>query len=113
MSRTYRRKNSRVDFKNWHYSRYFSSRGYNWWDFRDFECPEELSTNYKKYVKAYYHKDTNHYGWNGNAPASFRRSLNRLRRGRDSNEIKRINAHGNYEEYSFDPWKKDAGWLYW
>ena len=61
-----------------------------------------------------FHKDTRgNYGWKGSAPSDFRRMINREKRAKMKAEINRINKQGDYENYSFDKWTKDAGWLYW
>lgn len=61
-----------------------------------------------------YHGDTGKgYGWNGNAPADFRRMMSREFRSKCKHEMRRINSQGDYEEYSFDPFEKNAGWYYW
>lgn len=61
-----------------------------------------------------YHRDTRSgYGWNGNAPKSYRKMLNREKRAKAKAEVKRIINQGDYESYSFDKWCHDAGWYYW
>jgi hypothetical protein len=76
----------------------------------DGECPyrdDKLTINK-------YHRDTSSgYGWNGSAPKSFRKIINRSRKAKMRQECRRIMTQGDYEDYSFDNWKKDAGWLYW
>jgi len=60
---------------------------------------------------AHFHGDTTAgYGWNGSAPASFRRGLNRIQRAKDKAVICRI-VQG--DDIEFTPWKKDAGYHYW
>jgi len=46
-------------------------------------------------------------------PAWFRRDLNRLFRAKHKAEARRIHLQGDYEEYSFKPFKKDASWNWW
>ena len=61
-----------------------------------------------------YHADTGvGYGWAGHAPASFRRDCNREFRAKMKHETRRILKQGDYWDYEFKPFKKDAGWLYW
>ena len=61
-----------------------------------------------------YHSDTGvGHGWCGSAPAQFRRELDRIKRAKNNQEMRRVNKQGDYENYSFVPFKKDAGWEYW
>jgi hypothetical protein len=61
-----------------------------------------------------FHRDTRSgYGWAGHAPKSFRKIINRSKKAKMRQECRRIMTQGDYEDYSFDNWKKDAGWLYW
>ena len=46
-------------------------------------------------------------------PAWFRRDLNRLFRARAASESRRICLQGDYDEYSFKPFTKDASWNWW
>ena len=65
-------------------------------------------------AKAKYHADSGvGYGWVSNAPAWFRRDCNRYYRTKMNREVKRIMIQGDYYNYSFEPFKKNAGWLYW
>jgi C4-type Zn-finger protein len=61
-----------------------------------------------------FHRDTHgNYGWNGSAPKNFRKIINRSKKAKMRQEMRRIMTQGDYEDYTFNPWKKDAGWLYW
>ena len=39
--------------------------------------------------------------------------IDRIRKAKDKAEVKRIMIQGDYEEYNFEPWVRDAGWSYW
>lgn len=75
-----------------------------------FNCPfrdnEKTIRDFRKDTKS-------NYGWAGHAPSDFRRMINREKRAKMKAELTRINKKGDYENYSFDKWVKDAGWLYW
>lgn len=74
----------------------------------------QLDGEKKKLALVQYHADwgTGAY-WCGNAPAWFRRDLERVKRAKDKAELKRIMTKGDYEEYSFNPRRDDVGWLWW
>ncbi len=61
-----------------------------------------------------FHSDTgSRYGWNGSAPADFRKLRNRNLRAKNKNTMRNINKKCDYEEYEFKLFVKDAGWYYW
>ena len=60
-----------------------------------------------------HHSDHGYRNYGGWCPSWFRRELNRLYRSRDNAEIHRINIQGDYEEYLFNPRRKDCAWLWW
>ena len=61
-----------------------------------------------------FHRDTHEgHGLCGAAPKSFRKMINREKRSKDKAETTRINKQGDYDEYTFDKWRRDAGWMYW
>ena len=116
MSRTKRRKNVKtpLDYGDIKWVRRFISpkRGYLY----SYEIPEEVknSNKYKKFCDFVYHRDTRAcYGWNGNVPSHVRRGINREVRAKQKQEVKRILKKDDFEEYSFDPVKCDAGYNYW
>ncbi len=54
------------------------------------------------------------YSGCGNAPAWFRRDLNRQRRNKDSQALRDAVAHGDdFEDFSFSRPRKDVNWLWW
>jgi hypothetical protein len=116
MSRTKRRKKMKtpLDYGDVRFiRRYYSpNRGYLY----SFEIAEEIrnSEKYKKFCDFMYHRDTNvGYGWNANVPSRVRRGINRIVRAKMKQEVKRILIKGDFEEYSFNPVKSDAGYHYW
>lgn len=61
-----------------------------------------------------YHRDTKTgYGWNGNAPKSFNKMLNRIKRSKMKAEVRKMMVSGNFDNYQFDKWVRDSGWYYW
>lgn len=103
MSRTYRRKGK--IYENF-YDYYFRFGGV----FRE----PPYTEHEKKIIFAIIHSDSNKRRcWLANAPARFRRDIERNKRAKDKNELRRINKQGDYEEYSFNPRRKDAAWLWW
>lgn len=117
MSRTYRRKGVKAE-KGWGDFRYLESRGVKcsfwWWEADRTEDFVPDKEHYLKYCEARYHSDTRvGFGWKGNAPASYRRCLTRSEKSKDKAETRRILKQGDYEEYEYTPWKKDAGYHYW
>ena len=68
----------------------------------------------KKKALAKYHADySTGYGWNGNAPKDFRKSLDRIKRAKEKATVCKMMVTGEYDNYTFDPRKNDAGWYYW
>jgi hypothetical protein len=68
---------------------------------------------YKKALKKF-HRDTPvGFGNNGHAPKDFNKMLNRIKRSKMKAEVRSILLKGDYDDYSFDKWVKDAGWYYW
>ena len=107
MSKTIRRKHEKAPY--WHTSELVKIDPGKW------TCKwvpltgEKLKAGIRKY-----HSDTGvGYEWAGNTPAFFRRGLDRIKRAKCKQELRRINKQGDYEEYSFKPFKKDAAWFYW
>jgi len=39
--------------------------------------------------------------------------LNRIKRSKMKAEVRSILLKGDYDNYTFDKWVKDAGWYYW
>jgi hypothetical protein len=77
-------------------------------------CSRNCSIRDDKYTVSKYHRETKSgYGWDGHAPKSYTRMLNRERRAKDKVETSRVLRHMDYDGYSFDKWIKDAGWFYW
>jgi hypothetical protein len=117
MSRTRRRKNVRTP-EDYGYKTYFEKylrekEGNRWYCW---EPDDEIrnSVQFKKICEFAYHRDTRSaYGWNGNAPAWYRRGCNRVARAKETHEVKRILKKGDFEEYEFNPRKSDAGYHYW
>ena len=66
-----------------------------------------------KAVNKYHADKGTGWGWMGRAPSDFRRDCNREFRSKMNQETRRILKHGDYWDYEFRPFKKDAGWLYW
>lgn len=63
---------------------------------------------------AIYHSDMGcGYSWSGNAPKDFRKSIDRIKRAKEKAETRRILKERDFENYNFNPRKRDAGWLYW
>ncbi len=63
---------------------------------------------------AKYHGDSSKgYGWNGNAPKDFCKMIDRAKRAKEKAETRKMLVTGDYENYSYAPRKKDAGWQYW
>jgi len=114
MARTYRRKKVKAE-EDWGVHSYLESRGIHWYaEHEELLAAVPDAKHYVRYYTAMYHKDTRtNFGWNGNAPAGYRRSLNSVRRAKDKAETNRILRQGDYENYCFYPWYKDAGWYWW
>ncbi len=67
-----------------------------------------------KQAIAKYHRDTKEgYGWAGAAPKSWRKMVDRGKKSKEKAETNRILKQGDFEEYVFNPRKRDAGWSYW
>ena len=49
----------------------------------------------------------------GRCPSYYRRMVNRSNRSKDTQELRRLNKLGLYEDHLFIHWKRDAGWDYW
>ena len=64
----------------------------------------------RKHV-ADYHADKNS-GYHS-VPKEYCKMIDRIRKAKDKAEVKRIMIQGDYEEYNFEPWVRDAGWSYW
>ena len=63
---------------------------------------------------AKYHRDTKEgYGWNGNAPKNWRKMIDRSKKSKEKAETSRILKQWDFEDYGFNPRKRDAGWYYW
>jgi len=78
------------------------------------QCTRDCPYKNNKRTLSKYHRDTHvGYGLNGNAPKSYRKTINREKRSKMKAEVKRIMVQGDYDEYSFDKWVHDAGWYYW
>lgn len=75
---------------------------------------DKEADRYNRYCDRIFHRDTNSgYGWNGNVPKSYRKIVTAQCRAKDKAETRKILKKGNYENYSFNPWKSDAGYDYW
>jgi len=67
--------------------------------------------NYPEYK---FHGDTRPgFGWRGAAPKGFRKSLDRSKKVKEKMQTRKILKTGDYDNYSYNPRKKDAGWFYW
>jgi len=116
MSKTIRRKKvpaSRITGKGWCNRKANDCPAlYN--GIRSYICDGECPYRDDDLTISEYHRDTRSgYGWAGHAPKSFRKTINRSKKAKMRQECRRIMTQGDYEDYSFDSWKKDAGWLYW
>jgi len=101
MSRTTRRKNMRLP--KWSRLKLVRVRPHFWMYAPRTE--EELKEKLREL------RMDNHQPWDS-PPAWFRRELNRLRRTRDKQETYRVIINGIYYEYSYDPRRRDARWLW-
>lgn len=116
MSRTRRRKTVKTE-KNWdeyNFVRKILKREY---DFRtkleDILSEDEIKI-FEKYSDWQYHKDTRTgFGWKGHAPKSYRKCITESERAKDKVVTRDILKKEKYEEYVYNPWKKDAGYTYW
>ncbi len=70
----------------------------------------ELSSRQKRKVKAMMKTDAKAVS---NAPADFRKSIEKSKRAKDKAEINKINSQANYKGYNFNPRKNDANWNWW
>jgi len=95
-----------------------------WCDYKPGHCSYDIIKTYHCGINCPYrdktktirkfHKDTRSgYGWKGHAPKSFNKEINRIKKAKMKAEVRRIMVQGDYDDYSFDPWKRDAGWIYW
>lgn len=109
MSRTYRRTKYKPDTwvtQDW--DRFVDSEGLYFW--RDFQLQgKEREEAIRKY---YSDGGTGDY-WLYNAPKWFRKDIERIKRAKEKHELRRMMVQGDYENYSFTPRRKDAGWLWW
>ena len=101
MSRTIRRKHMRLP--RWSRLKLVRLRPYFWMYVPRTE--EELKEKLKELRM-------DSYQLTDNPPAWFRRDLNRLRRARDKQETGRVMVNGIYYEYSYNPRRRDAAWLW-
>lgn len=105
MSRTYRRKNTKVP--KWFITELKYEKGY----------VKEIPYTGKKLKRAIakYYSDCGYgLGWmTASTPKWFRQERNRLYRVKMKREVKRILREEDFENYSFDPFKKDTKYLWW
>lgn len=59
-----------------------------------------------------FHSDVG-LGWMDNAPKWYRQELEAIRRAKAKSEIRRVWREGDYENYNFEPIRKDANWNWW
>lgn len=115
MSRTYRRKKvteARIIEDTCY--QYVSSNIIKRYCREFINCSKNCPARDDKYTVSKYRRDTRiGYGWRGNAPAGFRRCVERTKRAKYTAETRRILKQGDYENYSYAVDYKDAGWLYW
>jgi hypothetical protein len=115
MSRTRRRK-SVIPDSDWAVHSYIDHclLKVRWQRCLPYEITSVDDGDFESYKNWKFHSDTrSNYGWSGNAPADYRRSVTREQRAKDKMVTRSIMKSGNYEEYGYNPWKKDAGYNYW
>jgi hypothetical protein len=73
-------------------------------------CPYK---NDKKNISIYHRDSKNSYGWSGNVPYNYRKTVIREYKAKMKAEVRRIIVQGDYENYSFNKWYTDFGYYYW
>lgn len=108
MSRTYRRKGKEANWAITKWTRSVNGGNTGYWKLVDLIGKE------KKAAISRYHSD-NGCGdnWMRNAPKDFRRDIEQIKRAKDKALVIKIMQTQDYEDYSFNPRRKDAGWLWW
>ncbi len=78
------------------------------------QCARNCPYKDNKKTISRYRRDTHvGYGLMGHAPKNINKMFNRSKRAKMKAEVKRIMVQGDYEEYTFNKWVRDAGWYYW
>ena len=105
MSKTIRRKSGKPDYWVTHdIERIEGTWQWEWVKLEGKDLDKSLAKYYSDHgIGNRYYK---------NAPAWYKKDIERIRRAKRRQEVRRIIKQGDYEEYEFEPIKKNAGY-YW